>query len=524
MKKAKAILSSILVVAMAVSMASCSSKASSTSSGSSTTTPTSSTTSKPDNSKFVTINMYNWGDQTNNNWKTVQNAMNDYIKTKTDLNCAISLHYMTWANWQSNYATLLASGQQLDLVNSASDWLGMWENAGKGAFTDLTPLLPVYAPELYKQISQDDWKKCMYKGKIICIPESQYTQWVNHGFMYRGDWAKQAGLSSISTWDQLGQYFAWIKKNKPGVTPWDASSTNYMYGDGWITSMTMNVPMNIGIDTYLWALKSPTDMTVITPWTDEANVDKFAALAKQWGSAGYWSTDVLTKSDDSQTMLEAGKNGAHQHHVQTFSTEKKTMETKQPGSDLEMFGFWQPSGNLEKMTVTHGATCVGSGSKNPGRALELMNLIETNKDFYMLLNYGILNQTYFLNGKGQVYTPTGFDTNKSGYAADFWGGRLDKFEPQLATRFDDYQAYSDSLAKIAYADPVDGFSYDTTNTANQIASINQVFTSEMPGIAFGKMSDPTAAVAKLIKDLKAAGLDTVTADMQKQLDTWKSQQ
>lgn len=511
MKKTKAIFSAFLALTMAVSIAGCSSGSKSTTSS-----------GKVDNSKFVTINMYNFGDQTNDNWETVQTAMNTYLKDKTNLNCAISLHYMTWTNWQSSYATLLASGQPLDLVNSASDWLNMWDNAAKGAFTDLTTLLPVYAPELYKDISKADWKKCTYNGKIICIPENRYTQWVNHGYMYRGDWAKQAGLSHISTWDQMTTYFKWVKANKSGVTPWDASASNYAYGDGWITSTTQNVPMNIGIDPYLWATKSKSDYTIITPWTDEANLDKFAAQAKDWNTIGVWKTDVLNNTDNSETMLQSGLNGTHQHHVQTFATEKKTMETKQPGSDLQMFGWWEPSGNLEKMTITHGSTCIGSGSKNPGRALELMNLIETNKDFYMLLNYGILNQTYFINDKGENYTPAGFDSNKSGYMADFWGGRLDSFEPKLATRYDGYDDYSKSLEKIAYDDPIDGFAYDSTNYANQIAAINQVFTSEMPGIAFGKSSDQNAAVKKFIADLKAAGLDTVQADMQKQLNKWRS--
>jgi putative aldouronate transport system substrate-binding protein len=512
MKKAKRIASLVLAVMIVLPvLAGCK------------TGGTTAKTTTPDNSKFATVNIYNFADQTNENWKTVQNAMNKYIKDNTKLNCAVALHYMTWTNWQSNYATLIASGQQLDLVNSASDWLNMWENAQKGAFVDLKPLLPEYAPKTWAKIPQTDWAKCTYNSQIVCIPEDHYTQWVNHGFMYRGDWSTAAGLGTdISTWDGIGQYMAWVKANKPGVTPWDVGQNYYANVSGWITSTTQTVSAGIGTDPNTWALKSKSDFTITTPYTDEANMTTFATKMKQWADAGYWKTDVLTNTDAQNTTLEAGTNGMYQHHVQTFASEKVTMDTKQPGSNLQMFGWWQPSGNLESMTITHGATCIGSGSKNPGRALEVMDLIENNKDFYMLYCYGIKDSTYFLNDKGQLYTPDGFDVSKSGYQANFWGGREDEFEPDLATRFAGYNDYSASLAKIAYPDPIDGWSYDATPVTNQVAAVNQVITSEMPGLALGKSGDPATAVKKLIKDLKAAGLDAVTADMQKSLSAWKA--
>lgn len=512
MKKAKRVASLILAAMIALPvMAGCKAKTS--------------LSGKVDNSKFATINMYNFGDQTNENWKTVQDAMNTYIKDHTKLNCAIQLHYMTWTNWQTNYATLLASGQQLDLVNTASDWLNMWDNAQKGAFTDLTKLLPEYAPKTWAKISQSDWNKCKYNGQIVCIPEDHYTQWVNHGFMYRGDWSTAAGLGTkISTWEQMGQYLGWVKANKSGVIPWDVGQAYWANSDGWVTSTTMNVPVGIGTDTTTWCITSPKDFTIICPWENEANMVKFATMMKQWGDAGYWKTDVLTNTDNQKTQLEAGLSGTYQHHVQTFATEKVTMETKQPGSNLQMFGWWVPTGNLEKMTITHGATAIGSGSKNPGRALELMDLIENDKDFYMLLNYGVKDQTYFLNDKGQVYTPAGFDASKSGYMADFWGGREDEYEPPLATRFSDYQSYSDSLGKIAFDDPIDGFAYNSSNETNDISAVNQVVSSELPAIALGKAGDPAAAVKKFINDLKNANVDKVAADMQTQLKQWEKTQ
>ena len=483
-----------------------------------------------DNSKFVTVSMYNFGDPTNDSWQAVQQAMNDYIKQNTNLNCAIELHFMTWTNWQTNYATMFASGQPVDLVNTASDWLNMWEYARKGAFLDLTSLMPKYAPEYYAQVPLNIWNACKFNGQIICLPEYDYTQWVNHGFMYRNDWVQQSGITDgIHTWDQMTQYFQWILDNKPGVTPWDVAGGQIEHVDGWLNSFSTTIPLSVGTsDVATWSIKSPTDLTVTCPFTDpayNASLIQFAQTMQQWDSMGVWKTDVMNNADDTWQTMKAGLTGCHQHIVQDLRGNKLTFDTKdQPGADLQMFGFWEQSGVLTKLSVTHGATSIGAQSQNPERALELFNLIQTDKDFYMLLNYGILNKTYYLNEQGQLYKPLDFDDNKNGYYANFWGGRKDEFEPPSATEYPGYQAYSDSLDKIAVLLPFDGCVFDLTSVQGQVDAVQQVLTNELPPIAYGKVSDAAAAVNRLADDLKAAGVDAVTTVVQQQLDAWKAQQ
>ena len=521
----------LIASAMAVALAasSCGSAGTSTTSVSATSGGGS---SQVDNSKFVTLSMYNFGDPTNDTWKTVQSQIDDYLKNNTNLNCALELHYMTWTNWQTSYATLLASSQPIDMVTTASDWLNMWQNAQKGAFYDITNLLPTYAPDLYAGTPQSVWDLCKFNGKIICTPEDQYTQWVNQGFMYRNDWAKSAGITDgISNWDQLTQYFSWIKANKPSVYPWDAGSQNGSYAtmDGYLNSYTSTIQMAAATDDpSMWVMKSPTDTTVTCPYTDPEYTSlliQYATLMKQWGDAGYFPTNVMNGTDADATSFKAGTSGVIQHHVQDFRSFKQQFDTvQQPGADMEFFGFWQPSGVLTKLSVTHGATAIGAHSQNAGRALEFLNLIYTDKTFYMLFNYGILNQTYFLNDQGQIYTPTTFDSNKDGYSPDFWGGRLDKFEPPSAIDFPGYQDYSDSLSKIAVALPFDGCPFDLTSVQKQVNAVEQVVTSEQNPIAWGKAGDPTAAINKFSADLKAAGVDDVTAVLQQEYDTWKAQQ
>ena len=104
---------------------------------------------------------------------------------------------------------------------------------------DITDLLPKYAPQTWSEVPEEHWDQCKFNGRIITIPEDQYTQWVNHGFYYRGDWAREFGITEpIRHWDTLGEYLQKVKDVK-GVIPYDvAGSKANEILDYWMAAYT----------------------------------------------------------------------------------------------------------------------------------------------------------------------------------------------------------------------------------------------------------------------------------------------
>ena len=89
-------------------------------------------------------------------------------------------------------------------------------------------MLKTYAPKTWESVSQDHWDLCKYNGSIYLIPEDNYAQWTNHGFIYRLDWAKEAGLTDgVKSWEDLTTYFKYVKEAYPDVIPWDSDGTQY---------------------------------------------------------------------------------------------------------------------------------------------------------------------------------------------------------------------------------------------------------------------------------------------------------
>ena len=64
-----------------------------------------------------------------------------------------------------------------------------------------------------------------------------------------------------------------------------------------------------------------------------------------------------------------------------------------------------------------------------------------------------------------------------------------------------------------------GFVFDSTNVANEIAACKSAVQTYYKQLFTGSV-DPDPTIKKMEAELKAAGVDTVIAEMQKQFDEW----
>ncbi|MBO7747723.1 ABC transporter substrate-binding protein [Paenibacillus sp. MWE-103] len=475
-----------------------------------------------DTSKFETITYVVLGDKPKNGQlEKVMEKVNAILKQK--VNAELQFKWVEWADWQTKYNLLLASGEPLDLITIGTDWLDTWGNAQRGAFLPLNDLLEKYAPLTYAEIPQEDWDQSKFKDDIVLIPEDHYTQWVNHGIYYRGDWAKQFGITQpITDFETLGKYFQGIKDNMKDVIPWDANGTNGTLYNGFATAYTDNIelPISTGYAGVFYGKSYDERYTVDSPIFNDKFID-FAKLMKQWGDAGYWREDVLNYKGDTRTELKAGQTGTDAHHTQTFKGLRVEMDKQQPGSELQMFSYSDTRGNLISMPITHGGTSIGAHSKHPERALTVYDLIRQDPELYKLINYGLEGVQYEIKD-GIRTRPAGYDDAKDGFYTDFWGGRIDKNEIPSDT---DWSGIGDIYKKydgIKKPFPYGKFVFDKTNVDAEMTAISQVVGEQMPAILFGKAGDPEKAVQALRDKLKAAGYDKVKDEIQKQLDAFKA--
>lgn len=528
----KKILAAVLTATMTLSLAACGgSKQTSTDTNPSADSATNKTTNDDglDTSKHVTVKFVVLGNRpTNGRLESMLKELNTVLTEK--VNAELDLQYVEWADWQTQYNLLLASGDSsIDLITTATDWLDAWPNIKKGSFMPLThDMIKTYAPNTYASVTSEEWEKCSYDGQIFLIPENHYTQYTNHGIFYRGDWAKEAGLSNINNFSDLGKYFQFVKDNKSNVIPWDVSGTaanGNALASGYVQSTTSNIVIDgvpIGLSSIYYGASKDDAYTVTSPYMEGTSFEDFAVLMKEWADAGYWREDVLNYDGDPRELFKAGASGADQHHTQTYVTDvRPNMDIKQLGSDTQMFSFSEPSKNLVKTSITHGCVAIGASSKNAERALMVYDLLRNDEECYRYINYGIEGSDYIINDSGELDRPDGWDQSIDALESNFWCGRNDELELPNARHYKgaaDIYADYDTYA-IDY--PYGKFVFDNSKVSTQIAAMADVCANYIPRIAFGKVDDPKAMVAEFREKLKAAGYDEVLNEVQTQLNESK---
>ncbi len=478
----------------------------------------------------VEITMLTLGNKpTNGRLEAMLEKLNEKLVEKA--NAKLDLFYIEWADWQTQYNVQLLSGDDnVDLIATATDWLFGWENAQKGAFLPLSEeMLKTHAPKTWAQVEADghwDLTK-LTDGQIYFMPEDNYTQYTNHGFFYRGDWAKEAGFENgeITKFEDFTKYFEWIKANKPDIYPWDVPGANEAALTGYIQGHTdFQTLQQITAGNFFPFHTKASDPYTVTSWYMEGDALLEAAqLAKQWNEIGVWREDALNYDGDARESLYAGLSGTDQHHTQTYLTQiVSNMTAKQPGSDPKFFYWGKENGNFFKDIYTHGAMAVSANSRNPEKALEVYDLIRNDKEIYMLFVYGIEGEDYIIREDGVLDRPEGWDMSTMDLGTDYWWGRTDEFEPVRTTDAPNKAAVIAELDATAKDYPYSTLLINKPAIDSTTAAMAGVLAEYIPQLQYGKFEDPAAAVAEMRQKLKDVGYEDARASIQADLDAWKA--
>ena len=487
-----------------------------------------------DTSEHVVITYMTTGDaptQTKDRYEEMMAELNKILTEK--VNAELDIYFIPWTDYLSNYnLTLARMDGTVDLVGTASDWLDAWPNAKSGAFLELSEdMLKTYAPKTWASVPAENWELCKYNGDIYLMPEDNYAQWTNHGFAYRLDWAKEAGLANgVHSWEDMTTYFHYVREAYPDIIPWDSDATQYaQMSGGWISSHSDYVSID-GINAgAMWGGKRSDLYTVYSPYmTDTDSLVEYAKMMKEWDEMGVWRTDVLNNTaSTNRDDFRVGNVAAEQHHTQTWTdlvshTPANTIYQTDDDADVGFFYFGEEAGNVTALSITHGAMAVSAGSANPERALMVYDLLRNDEEIYRLFNYGIKGISWDTNEEGLRILPDSYnsDTDNIAGTVNFWWGRNDDLEVKDANlNWDEIDKMYAEYDKIKIEYPYGQFVPDVTSIEAYISNINEILENYMKQISYGKYNGSAEdIVAEFQSALEAGGINEVTAELQRQFD------
>ena len=443
----------------------------------------------------------------------VLNAL--YEKTKDKLNAKFEINFVPFSDYQNKLTLMSASGDNYDAAFTA-DWFGYANFVNKGAFLGLNDLMPKYAPDLYKFYKDNNMLSSFtVKGQLMAVPWTRIKT-SKPVFMYRKDIADKLNVQpgDLTTIEGIDTFLTAIAKGNPGMTAFNVNVGGSAAGDI-VPLLSPKYEMwDMGFNSLYMDLNDPNKKVVPleqTPMFKEA-----VTLAKKWYDNGVISKNAL--ADKENKPFETGKAFSGKSiYERLYETTTFTDKSAVQGA-VEVY----QSKKFARDSQMNNAMAINKNAANPERMLMFMNMLTTDKDIYDLFFYGIKDKTYTLDANGAVGFAPGEDPAKPLWQNwNNWGFYRDAFARPTTTRSADaIKKEAEFVARPNIVlSPITGFTPAPDAIKTELAKRQQLADEQgkllLSGIIKG---DVDAAIKEYIEKQKAAGLDKILAEVQKQVD------
>ena len=428
-------------------------------------------------------------------WPAVQAEVNKYLAEKLDVNLDAKF---VGSDYESKAQMILSSGEAFDMMFTCS-WVNNYEsNVLKGAFMDITSLLD-NTPKLKALYSAEQWDAVKMNNKIYGVPNMQalYDQ--------RGLWFLKSivdkynlPVTEVKSLDDLTKIYQQVKdsdEGKAGLIPVkDGRIDNFIP----IVTTAANGYVSIvdGKATDRRAELLPT-------WY----------LMNDWYNKGFFPADVATLQDETP-LIKAQKLFSEYCRMLPGIEEKSKLSYNY---DVTCVATGEPL--ISRNSIQSCMTAIGVNSKNPEKALQLIELMQTDPYLFNLMAYGLEGANWNRDpaDPNKIVRNTGTDA----YIIPEWciGNQLLAY---ISNPYD-INVWKDTEAenKIAPVDPNIGFAFNPVPVEAEVAMVATV-DNEYNKIIQNGLENPDTYLPTYDNKMEQAGKSKVIAEVQKQYDAWKA--
>lgn len=451
--------------------------------------------------------------------KAVEDAASAYLQKK-GVNAKIKFDaYRGFEDYQKKVPLSEAAGETCDLVFTANWVNDFFGGSRNGYFLSLDDLLPKYAPELWAYYSPEVWNgsRGTPGGPITAVPNG--APWYDSSGITIADWVTDKyplDLSTINKPEDLEGYMADVLEKEPGL--------RYFFGNRSDSSYGLNDSNHYGytkIPNLSWFLAMKYDdkdhkIVNITTLPEYAAKLK---MTRDWAQKRFMWTAV---KEDNELMAAYKANQVAADFSYYDPTFDGVADSRFSGVVQHGKLIYSPL-ILDPNRITASMNAVCATSEHPEIAVQVLNLDQTDAEFYNILAWGVPDRHWTWQDKDKKLIQfTNSDFNALGYQSFFWS--IGNYWLQYYT--DPSQADRKTLDVIkanqdkAVAPVFTGFVFDPTSVQTEMANLASVQTEFEAPLFQGSVADVDQGLKTLQEKLKEAGIDKVLAEAQKQVDAW----
>lgn len=446
---------------------------------------------------------------------------------KRDINATMEINYIGWGDLNSKYPLILASGEDIDWIFTAS-WANYTQEAAKGAFYQYSEAtLKKYMPKQYAALEKFAYKETSVNGKMYMIPSSYRAANV-HVVAIRGDLRKKYGISAVSKLSDLEPFLAAIKKNEPAIIPVNCDNSfdvgqifDQLAAEKGMKIMDILSSLSGSGSGVECQMEDKIGKLYTIDEEPVATQFKYAAnIMKSWYDKGYINKDYFSNKTTSSDSLKQGKSAVGISN--SIAIQNVMAGAKANGYEIEVIPMIDSLGKSQASPYINNGVALAARTKNPERTMMALDLIMQDESYNYLAYFGIEGKNYVVKN-GKMDLPAGVTVDNNTYAPDaagFWFTNEDQFKPYAYWDANYIQLRKDSKEKYCINAPITTFSPDIANVKTEIANLNDIFTQFFVPLKMGSVQDVNASYNNLVDKLNLAGVKKVKDELQKQLTAY----
>jgi putative aldouronate transport system substrate-binding protein len=438
--------------------------------------------------------------------KSVEEAIAQYTIPK--INASLDVQWISQTDWYDKKRLMIASGEPFDICFTAP-WNNFDDEVARNAWRPLDELIDKYAPELREVEGEDLLRAATVNGKIVALPQANKAA---DGISFLGKKKYvdkyQIPMEKIKTLDDIEAWLPKIKAGDPDVAGWLLQ--DHLYNMPAITFRDMeNVyDFDFWLDRKDGKIKNMYNFPQMWPEMERMH---------RWYKAGYFQKDL-------EDML-AKKDGPSRRKTTDWVF---TYGGVGPGADLRgeaRFGVpVVTSGPLFQPIVCRSMLmgnlmAISQTSTHPVESIKMLALLSTDKYLNNLVNFGIEGKHWdFVDKqKGIIHLipDTGYAPNMTGQMPNQLLNYLTDKQPP------NQREASAAFIKTARVGEALGFAPNVVPIKTEIAAYSAVIEA-YGGPYYNCIIDPATFKDEMMAKLKAAGLDVIEAELNRQYQVYKA--
>lgn len=417
--------------------------------------------------------------------------INEYTAEK--IGVKVDIKVAGWSDYDTKMNTIVNTGENFDIMFVNNTNYNRFINLG--AMADITDLVQKETPDLYSFIPDTVWEGTKLNGKIYSVPtykDSSMTQY----FVWDDSIVQKYNIDyeNIKTLQDLDKTFRDIKTGE-GKSYYPLQ---LMKSDGFAGLLNDYDDMTLGLKAL--GVKVDDDSRKVVSVFEQSDIMDKLKLLHTWYKDGIINPDAPTLGESPKQLPFFSAQGF-------------------PGAEAS----WQVNNGVEKyvMTQTFGplyttSTIQGSlnaisqNSKYKVEALKFLELVNTDSQLRNMLAYGIEGENWKTVGDNVIER-----LNDTWSLPGYSQGTFFNMATVSPNSGDQWDAVK-KLNEEAEPSSLLGFALDISNLSTEVANCKAVMDKYQSELITGA-SDPEVVVPKLVKELKAAGMDSIIEEAQKQI-------